>query len=108
MKKLFTLLFLFTGLSTGTFLTPGASAQPLCQAGFQYSIGNSNPNGTMVSFYDSSFAAGNIVGWSWSFGNGLGSSLQNPVTQLMTGSYYVCLTITAVFQNQTCTSTYLD
>jgi PKD repeat protein len=105
MKKLFTLLVISSAILLGN---RQLIAQPLCQAGFQYAIGNTTPNGTSVSFYDSSFAAGQIVSWSWSFGNGTGSNLQNPVTSFMPGTYGVCLTITAVFQNQTCTSYYCD
>ncbi len=93
---------------TAHFLAPVAQSQALCDANFQYVIGNVTPNGAQVSFYDSSFAAGNITNWSWSFGNGTGSTQQNPVGFLNPGTNIVCLTIVSVFQNQTCTDTYCD
>jgi PKD repeat protein len=45
--------------------------------------------------------------WSWEFGDGTGSTLQNPVhTYADTGYYTVCLTV-AIGMGQ-CTSTYCD
>lgn len=88
--------------------SPQAKAQQLCDAGMQYVIGNVTPNGASVAFYDSSYAFGTITSWSWSFGNGTGSTLQNPTGFLNPGLNIVCLTITAIYQNQTCTSTVCD
>lgn len=106
MKKLLFTLTIILNLMAHT--APVANAQSLCGAGFVYSIGTITPNGASVSFYDSSYASGNITSYSWSFGNGTGSTLQNPVGYLNPGGNYVCLTITSVFQNQPCTSTFCD
>jgi PKD repeat protein len=47
------------------------------------------------SFYDySNPAGGNITSWAWSFGDGTGSSVQNPVHQYGPGTWTACLTIT--------------
>src|SRR6187551_213477 len=106
MKKSVLILIMFLGLTA--FMSPVANAQQPCSAGFQYVIGTVTPNGAQVTFYDSSFTVGTITSWSWSFGNGTGSTMQNPVGSLNPGNNYVCLTITAVYQNQTCTDTYCD
>ncbi|MFM8950886.1 MAG: PKD domain-containing protein, partial [Bacteroidota bacterium] len=105
MKKFYTLLLLAT-----TFFSLNsqrASAQMFCQAGFVYSIGATNPNGTQVQFFDSSYVFnGNITGYSWTFGNGLTSTQQNPITAFAPGIYYVCLTITT--GPIACSSQYCD
>ncbi|MCX6257517.1 MAG: PKD domain-containing protein [Bacteroidia bacterium] len=79
---------------------------PGCQADFWYS----NPSNTSQNqFYDAS--SGNPDTWNWSFGDGTSSTEQNPVhIYQMTGSYFVCLTISSVDPdgNITCTSTYCD
>jgi PKD repeat protein len=47
-----------------------------------------------------------IIGWTWSFGDGSNSSLQNPIHDYATsGSYVVCLT---VWNNNGCQSQYCD
>ncbi|MDQ3051437.1 MAG: PKD domain-containing protein [Bacteroidota bacterium] len=89
-------------------LAPVAQSQTQCQANFTYVIGTVTPNGAPVTFFDSSFAAGNITNWNWSFGNGTGSTMQNPVGFLNPGINIVCLTIVSVYQNQTCTDMYCD
>ena len=105
MKKIYTLLLLATTLLE--LNGQQASAQMFCQAGFTYSIGSTNPNGTQVQFYDSSFvSSGNITGYSWTFGNGLTSTQQNPITAFAPGVYYVCLTITT--GPIACSSQYCD
>lgn len=107
MKKFLTLLPAIL-IAVATLFGEKAKAQPACVAAFTYSIGNTTPNGTLVSFFDSSWTAGTITNWQWSFGNGTGSSQQNPLTAFTPGYHYVCLTITAIVQNQTCTSSWCD
>ena len=107
MKKITAILMLT--LMTGWFASFNtAQAQPACQAGFVYVIGSSGPNGTQVSLYDSSWAAGTITNWDWTFSNGSASTQQNPTTTLFPGFNVVCLTITATYQGISCTSTYCD
>jgi gliding motility-associated-like protein len=45
-----------------------------------------------VTFTD--FSAPNIAQWSWDFGNGQPSTLQNPTTTFMAGTYTISLTAT--------------
>jgi len=104
MNKLYKTLALVVILLAFTW---NANAQVFCQAGFVYSVGSTNPNGTQVQFFDSSFvSSGNITGYSWTFGNGLTSTQQNPVTAFAPGIYYVCLTITT--GPIACSSQYCD
>lgn len=59
-------------------------------------------------FNDFSMASGTIIGWSWNFGDPASgvnntSNLQNPSHVFTTtGSYKVCLIVTAVVGNETC------
>jgi PKD repeat protein len=108
MKTIKNLITLTVLASLWLFATSSALAQQPCVAGFVYTMGTPTPNGASVAFYDSSWTAGTITNWSWSFGNGTGSTQQNPTASLNPGNNYVCLTIVAVYQNQTCTSTYCD
>lgn len=86
-----------------------AQAQQPCVAAFQYSVGPPSPGGTVISFYDSSWTAGTITNWSWNFSTGQTSNLQNPVITVSgSNAIMACLTITAIYQNQTCTSTWCD
>ncbi len=104
MNKLYKTLALAVMLLTTAW---SANAQVFCQAGFVYSVGSTNPNGTQVQFFDSSYvSSGNITGYSWTFGNGLSSTQQNPVTAFAPGAYYVCLTITT--GPNACSSQYCD
>ena len=96
MKKLSTFLTLLTVAVVLIISGPKATAQPTCQAGFVYSIGNITPNGATVSLFDSSWANGNIISYSWDFGNGTADTAMNPVTFLNPGYNYVCLTIVSV------------
>jgi len=72
-----------------------------CQASF---VAYPNaPAGLTLSFYDQSL--GNITSWSWSFGDGQYSAVQNPVhTYAQAGTYNACLTIQGV--DSTCYDTY--
>ena len=51
----------------------------------------------LVSFRDSSFiSSGNVTAWSWDFGDGGSSTLQNPThTYAVSGNYPVTLTVTS-------------
>jgi PKD repeat protein len=107
MKKITTILMLT--LITGWFASFNtAQAQPACQAGFVYTTGSSGPGGTQVALYDSSWAAGTITGWSWNVNGNVVASTQNATLTLPNGSYYVCLTITAIYQGLSCTSSTCD
>jgi len=81
-------------------------AQPACVALFQH---QQIAGTTSVSFLDSSnaFGTGPITSWSWDFGDGNASTLQNPTHNYnSSGWYLVCLTITTT--NPQCTSAYCD
>jgi gliding motility-associated-like protein len=69
------------------------------------SIGNAGCGPLPVSFFDSSFVqGGTIVSWSWDFGDGGTSSVQNPVHVYQhSGNYTVSLTVTS---SNGCTSSY--
>ncbi len=65
---------------------------PSCAASFYYYPDSANQN--MINFFD--FSSGNPNSWSWNFGDGTTSSLQNPVhTYSSTGSYTVTLYISS-------------
>ncbi|MFH1160598.1 MAG: PKD domain-containing protein [bacterium] len=82
----------------------GDSTGGNCLAHFTYS---QDPNGgsNTVQFTDQS--TGNISSWSWDFGDGQYSTLQNPVhTYAQGGAYNVCLTIQGV--DSLCYDTYCE
>ena len=61
---------------------------------------------TNITFTDSSTSNGTISAWSWDFGDGTTSTLQNPVHQYTSsGQYTVSLTITDEFGSDTMTRT---
>lgn len=63
-------------------------------------------SGNIVSFLDASTASSQIVYWSWSFGDGNTTTVQNPThTYASPGIYFVCLTAIAT---DSCVSTYCD
>lgn len=71
--------------------------QPACVASFWHSS-----NLLTCSFYDNST---NATSWSWDFGDGSTSTIQNPThTYSQQGTFHVCLTIT----KDTCSDTYCD
>ncbi|MDZ7742658.1 MAG: PKD domain-containing protein [Bacteroidota bacterium] len=77
-----------------------------CQANFYYVV-DSTGGGTTVSFVDQSNPAEGIDSWYWEFGDGTFSSAQNPVhTYNAPGTYNTCLTITALFNEDSCISTH--
>ena len=56
---------------------------------------SSNANGLSLSFTDQSTTASSITAWSWDFGDGNSSTLQNPSHSFAaSGTYNVCLTVT--------------
>ncbi len=78
-----------------------ANAQS-CQANFTYT-----ESALTVSFADSSYGSTTPTNWSWSFGDGITSSLQSPLhTYLQAGTYVVCLSVYTPFTN--CQSTFCD
>jgi len=67
-----------------------------CQADFAYfpAVDSANPNGNYHTFQFVDMSFGNPTSWMWHFGDGSGSSEQNPVHTFGTdGVYQVCLTI---------------
>jgi PKD repeat protein len=73
-----------------------------CEAMFYYNIGTIPSS----QFFDASWANSPIVTWSWSFGDGTGSTDPMPIHNYTSiGWYYVCLTITTA---NGCTSTYCE
>jgi len=77
------------------------TGQGQCQAAFTYNV-----SGNTVNFSDASTTS-SPVNYSWSFGDGSGSGLQNPShTYNSSGTYAVCLTIFDSLGN--CQSTYCD
>jgi PKD repeat protein len=86
------------------FASLGLTAQAQnCQAFFTV---QGNPAGTTFAFTDSSNGgAMQIISWSWDFGDGNTSTVQNPThTYNVPGPFLVCLTIS----NGSCTSVYCD
>ncbi|MFI5172273.1 MAG: PKD domain-containing protein, partial [Chitinophagales bacterium] len=60
-----------------------------CEAAFVFS------GDPIVFFDDISYATGTIISWSWSFGDGATSTLENPIHEYdVAGFYNVCLIIT--------------
>ncbi len=107
MKKI---LFILTAVILSTIGIQGTTmAQAPCTALFNHITGTPTGQGVPVSFFDSSFYSGSIVAWNWVSSDGQISSAQNPTfIYSINGTYQVCLSITAVYMNQPCTSTYCD
>mgnify|MGYP003376885612 CR=1 FL=1 len=75
---------------------------PFCYAGFYPNTGSA----LQVTFSDQSNSSSTITGWSWDFGDGGNSTLQNPIHSYTAGGYYnVCLTIST---NTGCTDSRCD
>jgi len=87
MKKILFSLFI-----TSFFVTELSAVVADCDAQFEFSV-----DGMTVYFTDASTAdPGPIIGWTWDFGDGTTSTLENPVhTYAEPGEYDVCLTIHA-------------
>ncbi|MDW8420038.1 MAG: PKD domain-containing protein [Chitinophagales bacterium] len=68
-----------------TSWTNGLCSQSLCIANFNYQISNNT-----VTFTNLSNGHG-LGSWYWNFGNGITSTVQNPVITLAPGTYTVCL-----------------
>jgi len=72
-------------------VTAGDSTSGNCVAQFT-TIQDSTGGNNVVQFIDQS--TGNITSWTWDFGDGQSSTLQNPVhSYAQGGAYYVCLTV---------------
>lgn len=87
-----------TSTTCDTIVIQGGG-NPTCQAGFTWTY-----NGNAVVFADGSTSSpGQIIGWTWDFGDGTTSNNANPVhTYANPGLYNVCLTI---FTSDSCSST---
>lgn len=93
----------FTSLLVALFLFSASDANSQCQASFTYNFTGT----TAIAFQDQSLNPAAITAWSWSFGDGNTSTLQNPSHAYNASGYYtVCLTITTI--NPQCTSTWCD
>ncbi len=91
MKKILFLVLLMAWSFEG-FLQPMAGDQPGadCHADFSATPEPSDP--MTIHFQD--LSTGQITNWQWSFGDGVTSSVQNPVhTYPAGGTYFACLTI---------------
>ncbi len=94
-KLIFPFIIIFSGTAAGFGQTPVANFTGSPLAGCSPLI---------INFQDQS--TGNPTTWSWDFGNGNTSSLQNPVSSYFTpGSYTVSLTVTNVNGSNTLTRT---
>ena len=82
-----------TAVSNGITIT----VSPVVQAGFTDNPVTTTPNNPVVFTDVSQISSGNITCWSWDFGDGGTSVLQNP-THIFTdpGTYYVCLYVCGV------------
>ncbi|MCF8227711.1 MAG: PKD domain-containing protein [Bacteroidales bacterium] len=78
-----------------------------CQAAFSHAADSTDPY--TINFFDQSTPPNQISSWSWNFGDGNTSGEQNPVhTYVDEGTYNVCLTITALSNEDSCISVYCD
>ncbi len=90
MKKKFThsILLPFTLFSFLVLFNSQAQAQTYCSASFTFQV---VPNSLTVNFTDASPSSNQ---WSWYFGDGNTSTMQNPIhTYANVGTYVVCLAV---------------
>ena len=93
MYKVFILLFA---------LTAGYNANAQCTAGFSYTTA-----GNTATFTDtSSTSFGNIISWTWDFGDGNFDNVQNPVHSYTIGGQYI-VTLN-IFTNSFCFDSFID
>jgi gliding motility-associated-like protein len=78
-------------------------AEKLLSAEFDVSYASCTPDSVRVRFHDQSFSSdSNIASWSWNFGNGQTSNLQNPEITLFSST---TLTVTlSITDNNGCTN----
>jgi hypothetical protein len=91
MRSTFWILLLMAVAQSGwTQAADDAESMASCRADFSANPDLQNP--LKIQFQDRSI--GQIAHWQWSFGDGVTSTLQNPVhTYLAEGTYIVCLTV---------------
>ena len=78
---------------------------PECQADFYYVSDSLGQNA--IQFFDNSTSTLTINSWTWDFGDGNTSTVQDPIHNYANaGTYYVCLTIEASDSGVMCTDTY--
>ncbi|MFM2136125.1 MAG: hypothetical protein RL021_1525 [Bacteroidota bacterium] len=88
-------------------VTPPAPS-PVCNARFRY---RSSMGGSSVRFFGGRSSGAMTTTYSWDFGDGTTDTLRNPLHAFpATGSYYVCLTLTAYdsLGNVACTDNWCD
>lgn len=78
-----------------------------CEAFFYSEQVAQSEDGYIVDFFDISYHSGEVISWEWTFGDGTGSTEQNPThVYTVAGDYLVSLTIGGAFDNGVlCTST---
>lgn len=91
----------------------GSNPNPVsCSPSFWADTLGQTASGYAMAFRNNSSSNGSIINYSWDFGDGntaSGLAQSNPThTYVNSGVYAVCLTMTAVLGNDTCTSTYCD
>lgn len=94
-----------TVLCTSTYCDSvnGLGGTGTCQASFIWQPGTATGE---IDFADLSTTSDSLAGWYWDFADGSTSTQQNPSHVFaQSGTYYVCLTITATDQNGTITCT---
>lgn len=90
-----------TGTSCSSSYFDSVLISALCQANYIYTIDTIN----QLSVHFTDVSTGNPTSWTWNFGDGLSSSLQNPTHQYATGGNY---TITLSISGGGCNSSFSD
>lgn len=93
------------GCSSNTSQTISVLPKPVALFSYTFDDGTSCEN-SPISFNDLSTSQGNIMSWSWDFGDGNVSTDQNPThTYSSSGTYLVSLTVE---NDNSCDSTYSE
>lgn len=100
---------------TGQSVSFSGGSNPVqltCNANFWADTLGQTATGYAMAFRNNSTTNGGIINYHWDFGDGnstSGAGQSNPIhSYASSGLYSVCLTITAVSGNDTCSSTYCD
>ncbi|WP_421752599.1 PKD domain-containing protein [Croceimicrobium sp.] len=90
----------------------GGGTVVTCNADFTADTVGASPAGYTMMYRDASTTNGTIINYNWQFGDGTVASGPNAIapthTYSSTGNYAICLNITSVLGNDTCTSTFCD
>jgi PKD repeat protein len=93
---------LYKAITFALFLLAGASVQAQCTANYSYTTSANTANFTDLS----STSAGNIISWTWDFGDGNFDNTQNPSHTYATGGQY--LVTLNIFTNAFCFNSFTD